>query len=85
MYSDYLAVHLTASKESPLEEYQKRYEIKEMPTARVTCPQATDTSSVPLIAPPRAPENFGQRNRRLFDERAAAAASLHDTPMDVAA
>ena len=56
-----------------------------MPTARVTHHQATYTSSVPLIAPPSASETFGQRTRRLFDERAAAAASLRDTPMDVAA
>ena len=56
-----------------------------MPTARVTRPQATDTSSVPLIAPPNTSGSFGERSRRLFDERAAAAALLHDTPMDVAA
>ena len=55
-----------------------------MPTARVTCPQATYTLSVPLIDPPNASEKFGARAWRLFDERAAAAALLHDTPMDVA-
>ena len=43
LYSDQLAVHIYASKERLLEEYQKWYNIKEMPTARVTCPQATDT------------------------------------------
>ena len=41
--------------------------------------------SVPLIAPPNASESFGAQARRLFDERAAAAALLNDTPMDVAA
>ena len=56
-----------------------------MPTARVTRPQATYSSSVPLIAPPNSSENYGQRARRLLDERAAAAALLRNTPMDVAA
>ena len=56
-----------------------------MPTVRVTCPQATDTLSVSLIAPPSASKNYGQRAQRLLNERAAAAASLRDTPMDVAA
>ena len=85
MNSDHLTVHLIASKERLLEEYQKRYEIEEMPTARVTRPQATDTSSFPLIAPPNTSENFGQRARRLLDERAAPAVLLRGTIMDVAA
>ena len=59
LYSNHLAVHLNASKERLLEEYQKIYEVKEMPTARVTRPQATDTSSIPHIAPPAASEKFG--------------------------
>ena len=46
LYSDHLAVHLTASKERLLEEYQKRYEIEEMPTVRVTRPQATPVAVV---------------------------------------
>ena len=56
-----------------------------MPTARVTCPQVTGNSSVLLIAPPNVSDNFGQRAQCLLDEKAAAAASLCDTPMDVAA
>ena len=56
LYSDHLAVHLNASKEIILEEYQKRYDIEEMPTASVTHPQATYTLSVPLIAQPAASE-----------------------------
>ena len=85
LYSNHLAVHLTASKESLLEEYQKRYDIEEMPTSRVTRPQATTTPAVSLIAPPIASETFGQRTRRIFDERAAATALCCDTLMDVAA
>ena len=55
-----------------------------MPTARVTRPQATVTLDVLPIAPPAASETFGERTRRLFDERAAAAASRDNTKMDVA-
>ena len=51
LYSDHLAVHLNASKENLLEEYKKWYEIKEMPTARVTRNQATATLDVSLIGP----------------------------------
>ena len=85
LYSDHIAVHLNASKENLLEEYKKRYEIEEMPTTRVTRHQAPATSAVSLPAPPAANENYGQRARRLFNERATAAALLSDTPMDVAA
>ena len=54
-----------------------------MPTARVTRPQAAATPAVSLIAPPAASENYGQRARRLLNERAAATASRDNTPMDV--
>ena len=36
LHSNHLAVHLNASKEGLLEEYQKQYEIEEIPTARIT-------------------------------------------------
>ena len=81
--SNPLAVHLTDSKESLLEKYQKLYELEEMPTARVTRPQATVTPAVPPIAQPAASETFGDRARRLFNERDAASASTHDTTMDI--
>ena len=55
-----------------------------MPTARVTRPQATDTSSVPPIAPPDASETFGERIQRLFDKRASTAALHDNTTMAVA-
>ena len=55
-----------------------------MPTLRVTRPQATATPAVSLIAPPAASENYRQRARRLLNERAAAAASRDNTPIDVA-
>ena len=83
LYSDHLAVHFKASKENLLKEYKKRYEIEEMPTARVTRPQATATPAVSLIAPPAANENYGQRARRILNERAAATALRENTPMDV--
>ena len=57
LYSNHLAVHLNASEKNLLEEYQKRYKIEEMPTACVTCPQATSTPAVSLIAPPAASEH----------------------------
>ena len=85
LYSNHLAVHLNASKENLLEEYNKSYNNEEMPTARVTCHQATATPAVSLIAPPAATENYGQRARRLLNERAAAAASRDNTPMEVTA
>ena len=84
LYRNHLALHLNALKERLLEEYQKRYELEEMPTALVTRPQATDTSSVPPIAPPAASETFGERTRRLFDKRADAAMSRDNTAIEVA-
>ena len=66
LYSDHLAVHLNASKENLLKEYTRRYEIEEMPTARVTRHQATATPAVSLPAPPAANENYEQRSRRIF-------------------
>ena len=85
LYIDHLAVHLNASKDNLLEEYHKRYEIEEMPTARVTRPEATSTPAVSLIAPPTASENYGQRARSYLNERAAATALRNNTPMDVTA
>ena len=56
-----------------------------MPTARVTRHQATATPAVSLPAPPAATENYGQRARRILNERAAATALRDNNPMDVAA
>ena len=84
LYSEHLSVHLNASKERLLKEYQKRYELKDMPTARVTRPQATDTSSVPPNAQPSPSEKFGERNQRLFNQRTSVAALNDTTTMDVA-
>ena len=84
LYRNHIDVHLNASKERLLKEYQKRYELEEMPTARVTRPHATDTSSVPPNAPPAASETFRERNCRLFDKKAAAAALRDNTTMAVA-
>ena len=80
LYSDHLAVHLNASKENLLEEYKKRYEIEEMPNARVTRHQAPSTSAVSLPAPPAANENYGQRARRFFNRRVAATSLLATKP-----
>ena len=85
LYSDYIASHLNTSKERLLEEYQKRYELEEMPTARFTCPQATDNLDVPPNYPPPLVEKFGERARQLFNKRAAATASNDNTTMAVAA
>ena len=83
-YSDHIAVHLNVLKERILEEYQRMYELKMMPTARFTLPQATDTSSVTPNAPPVVTESFGERAMRLFNERAAAIALRDHTTMEVA-
>ena len=56
-----------------------------MPTARVTRPQATATLDITPHAQPAPSENFGERARRLFNKRDAAAASKDNTAMDVAA
>ena len=83
LYSDHIAVKLNALEERPLKEYKKIYELEEMPIARVICPQATDTSSVPPNAQPSLSENFRERTHQIFNERAAAAALRNNTTMDV--
>ena len=85
LYSNHIAVHLNASKERLLEEYQEKYELEEMSTARVTRPQATATSAVPPHAQTARIETFGERTRRLFNERDVASASNKNTAMAVAA
>ena len=85
LYIDHIAVHLNASKERLLEEYKKRYELEEMPTARVTRPQDTATSAVSPHAQPALIENFVERARRLFNERDAAAVSIDNTAIAVSA
>ena len=62
----------------------EKYEIEEMPTARVTRPQATATSAVPPHAQPALSETFGERDRRLFNERYATAVSINNTTMAIA-
>ena len=44
-YSGHIAVHLNASKEMLFKEYKKKYELKYMPTTRVTSSQAASTST----------------------------------------
>ena len=85
LYIDHLSVHLNASKENLLKEYKKSYEIEDLPTARVTRHEATATPAVSLTAPPAASKNYGQRARRILNERAATAASRNNTPMDIVA
>ena len=55
-----------------------------MPTARVPRPPATATVAVPPNAQPAPSENFDERARRLFNERAPTAASNDNTTMVVA-
>ena len=83
-YSDHIAVHLNASEERHLKEYQeKKYGIEEMPTMRVIRPQATSTPYVPPHVQPAPIETFWERDRRLFNERDAVAASNDNTAMAV--
>ena len=80
LYSDRLAVHLNASKEIILEEYNKKYKLEEIPRARVTLPLLeSPTAAAPAF--PAFPENFGERTWHLLNERAAAAASTNNTRM----
>ena len=58
LYSYHIAVHLNASKERLLEENKKKYELEDMPTARVTRPQATPNSAVPPHAQPAPSETL---------------------------
>ena len=83
LYSDHLAVHLVASKERLPVKYQKIYELEEMPTASITYPQATVNPDAPPTPQPAASETFGERARRLFDERAAAADSRDTSTIEV--
>ena len=83
LYSDHPDVHLDASKERILEVYKKRYELEEITCARVTCLLAASPVAAPPHAHPAHSENFGERYRRLLNERAAAAASADDTRMAV--
>ena len=84
LYSNHISIHLNALKERLPEKYRKRYELEEMPTARVTRPQAIDTLYVPTKAQPSPSENFGERNRRLFNQRTSASALRNSTTMEVA-
>ena len=77
-YINHIAVHLEISKERTLKEYKKKYELEEMPRAYVTCPLATAPAAAPPDRP-ACPKNFGEQNRRLLNERAAAAASTDNT------
>ena len=83
LYSDRIAVHLDASKERLLEEYQKKYELEELPCVRVNRPLSSSTSTAPPPYQPVSSKNYEERTRRLLNERAAADASTNDTTMAV--
>ena len=54
-----------------------------MPCARVTHSLAASTFASPPPDQPAPSKNFGERTRRLLNERAAVAASTDDTTMAV--
>ena len=54
-----------------------------MPRARATCPLTASTLATPPYAYPDPSENFGERSRRLINERAAIAVSTDENRMDV--
>ena len=83
LYSYHIAVHINDSKERLLKEYKKKYELGDMPTTRVTGPQAEDTLADPPPDQPAPSEKFGERARHLFNEKDAASASTDDTAMAV--
>ena len=83
LYSDHTAVRLDASDEIILEEYKRKYELKEMPSAHVTCPLTAATLAGPPSDRPSPSKNFGERARRLINERGAAAASTDNKCMVV--
>ena len=84
MYSDHLVIHIDTSKGILLEEYKKKYKPEEMTRARVTRPLIAANSANPPSAHPSTSKNFGERTRRLLNERAAAAASTDDNRMVIA-
>ena len=81
LYSGHIDVHLNASNERLLEEYQKKYKLKDMPNSCVTRPQAKVTSAAPPPAQSTPSETFGERARRLLNERDDTVASTEDTTM----
>ena len=83
LYSNHLAIHIEASKERILKETKKKYEIEEMPRARVTCPLTSEISATPPSAYPSQSENFGERDWRLLNERSAASTPTNNNRMVV--
>ena len=83
LYSNRIAVYLDASKERLLKEYQKHYELEEMPCVRVTSFLAASTLVAPPPAQPAPSKNYGERTRSLLNERANASASTNVTNMAV--
>ena len=83
LYINHIAVHLKASNERLLEEYKKKYELKDMHIARITRPQATATSSAPPPAQSAPSETFRDQAYRLFNKRDAVATSTYDTNMAI--
>ena len=75
-------MHIDASTERILKEYKKKYELEEMPRARVTCPLEVSSVAAPS-ALPDCPENFGEQTWRLLNERADIAASTDNNRMVV--
>ena len=68
LYSNHITVHLNASKERLLKEYQKKNEHEDMPTTRVTRPQATATSAAPPHAQPPPTRNLWRAGPAPFQQ-----------------
>ena len=83
LYINNIYVHLGASKERLLEEYQQKYEIEEMPWARVTRPLSASTLAAAPPDQPAPSKNYGDWYRSLLNKRFATAALTNDTTMYV--
>ena len=79
LYSNHLAVHIDALNKRILEEYKKNDKLEEITRAHVTHPLAELPAA--YLAFPTIPGNFVEQTRRLLNERAAAAVSTNDTPI----
>ena len=60
LYNDHLAVHLGYLKERIFDEYNKKYELEEMPCARITFPLTASPAASDTPTHTANSKNFGE-------------------------